>query len=75
MTSYMLRRLISRGNTEQAASLLASAYNNATSPSALRTDREHQLQRERARLLRQRLYQCPQIAETQDGRWIASRLA
>ena len=55
MTSYMVTRLIERELNFDAAALLARAYNDATNPAVLRTDREHQLQRIRARLLRDRI--------------------
>lgn len=69
MTGYMSDRVLQRGDKYAAAYLLVNAWNHATSPSALRTDRQHQLQRLRAKLLRQRMWEVRDlIAETDSGR-------
>jgi hypothetical protein len=75
MTGYMLKRLMAREAWSPAAVLLAQAYNNATNPAKLRSDREHQLSRLRARLIRDlrnkpAMYGVSDlIHETEDGRW------
>lgn len=71
MTGYMIKQVMERGDMYSAAYLLVNAYNHATSPSALRTDREHQLQRIRARLLRERLNTMRGlIGESESGRLV-----
>lgn len=69
MTGYVSQRVLRRGDKYAAAYLLVNAWNHATSPSALRTDRQHQLQRLRAKLLRQRMWEVRDlVAETDSGR-------
>ena len=71
MTSYMAKRFTDRGDSYSVACLLANAYNHATSPSAMRTDREHQLQRIRAKLLRGRLRSLRGLVEeSESGRMV-----
>lgn len=75
MTGYMTKRLFNRGNYLSAARLLCDAYNDATNPRELRTDREHNLQRARARAIRnaKRWFNgFAVISETENGRWFVS---